>query len=411
MLGWAHWLLMLFYLAAPPAAVGLALTGRASRRRWRTLRILLARWMILGICASIIYGVWLGGSVPIAQMASTCYWAASLLCLLKLLDLAADQVTRICLGVGRGSWLRSDRRSAAYVIRVVIVFIVGLPYMIAAAATYRPGVVVALDPGSLDSESREIQFDSVDGLRLAGLWRPAAHPSNNRSPRWGRQTAIICPGPRAGLAGYPMLSDELLAAGYNILSFDFRGHGYSQGHLVSFGDSERFDVLGAVRWLRDHQGSNAQRIVGVGMETGAAALLGAAADRGTDGQDIAALVVCGGFDRFDALTASAGSEYFIPPLQWLDEHIGLPMACVQTGVDLRAFSPAADAVAIAPRPIMFVHGRRDPIVHFELGQRLYDAASQPKTYLWSNQSTADALEDPEVTAAIKKFLDTAFPML
>ena len=25
---------MLFYLAAPPAAVGLALTGRASRRRW-----------------------------------------------------------------------------------------------------------------------------------------------------------------------------------------------------------------------------------------------------------------------------------------------------------------------------------------------------------------------------------------
>jgi pimeloyl-ACP methyl ester carboxylesterase len=403
---------MAFYMAAPPAAIALVLIGPPVRRHYRTLRIMLARWIILGICASIVYGVWLGGTVPIAQMALTCYWAAGLLCLLKVLDLAADRLARICLGVGRGSWLRSDRRLVAFVMRVAIVFIIGLPYMMAAAATYRPGVVIALDSSALDPGSRQIQFDSIDGLRLDGLWRPAAGGTITvAARRWGRQTAIICPGPHAGLTAYSALCDALQQAGYNLLCFDFRAHGYSQGHLVSFGDAERYDVLGAVRWVREHEGRNSQRIVGIGVETGAAALLGAAADPGPDGQDIASVVVCGGFDRFDALTASAGSAYFIPPLQWLDERIGLPMAALQTGLNLRAFVPADDALAVAPRPIMFVHGRRDPIIPFELGQKLYDAASQPKMHLWTTQTTTDALEDPQVVGAVVQFLDNAAPML
>jgi alpha-beta hydrolase superfamily lysophospholipase len=408
---WVHRLMMAFYLAAPPAAIALVLIGRSTRRRYRALRIMLARWLILGICASIIYGVWLGGSVPIPQMALTCYWAASLLCLLKLLDMAADQLTRISLAVGRGSWLRADRRLVAYAVRVLAVFIIGLPYMMAAAATYRPGVVVPMDQGAIDPASRQIEFESQDGLRLVGLWRPATSAPNGASPLWGRQTAIICPGPHAALDAYPMLCEQLQEAGFNLLSFDFRGHGYSQGHVVSFGDIERYDVLGAVRWLREHEAPDAQRIVGIGVETGSAALLGAAADPGPDGQAIASLVVCGGFNRFDALTASAGSAYFISPLQWLDEHIGLPMACLQTGVNLRAFAPAVDAQAVAPRPILFVHGRRDPIIPFELGQKLYDAASQPKMHLWSPQTTADGLEDPQEITAIIQFLNNAGPML
>jgi uncharacterized protein len=411
MLMWAHRLLMAFYLVAPPVAIALVLINHPTHRRYRALRIMLTRWLVLGICASIIYGVWLGGSVPIPQMALTCYWAAGLLCLLKLLDVAADQLTRIGLGVGRGAWHRSDRRLGAYVIRVLAVFLIGLPYMMAAAATYRPGVVVPLDPGSIDPGSRQIEFDSADGLRLTGLWRPTTAARQGDSPLWGRQTVIICAGPHAGLDAYPMLCEQLQEGGYNLFCFNFRGHGYSQGHLVTFGDAERFDVLGAVQWLREHENQNAQRIVGIGVETGSAALLGAAADLGADGQAIASLVVCGGFNRFDALTASAGSAYFIPPLQWLDEHIGLPLACLQTGVNLRAFSPAADALAVAPRPILFVHGRRDPIIPFELGQRLYDAASQPKIHQWSTQTTAEALEDPQMIATIRKFLDSAAPML
>src|ERR1700685_3623934 len=103
MLMWFHRLLMVYYVVAPPVAIVLMLASRPTRRRYRALRIMVARWLILGICASIVYGVWLGGSVPIAQMALTCYWAAGLLCLLKLLDMAADQPTRIFLGGRSGS--------------------------------------------------------------------------------------------------------------------------------------------------------------------------------------------------------------------------------------------------------------------------------------------------------------------
>ena len=81
------------------------------------------------------------------------------------------------------------------------------------------------------------------------------------------------------------------------------------------------------------------------------------------------------------------------------------------GCEPARFAPAVDAQAVAPRPILFVHGRRDPIIPFDLGQKLYDAASQPKMHLWSPQTTADGLEDPQEITAVIQFLNNAGPML
>jgi len=273
-----------------------------------------------------------------------CYWAASLLCLLKLLDMAADQLTRISLAVGGdrgceriGGWRRMPSRPRRIHHRTSLHDGGGGDVPARCRRPHGPG--------------RYRSGQQANRIRIAGrpaLGRPLA--PGNVGAQW--RFPALGPPDRHYLSRAPcragcisMLCEQLQEAGFNLLSFDFRGHGYSQGHVVSFGDIERYDVLGAVRWLREHEAPDAQRIVGIGVETGSAALLGAAADPGPDGQAIASLVVCGGFNRFDALTASAGSAYFIPPLQWLDEHIGLPMACLQTGVNLSAFAPAVDAQA------------------------------------------------------------------
>jgi fermentation-respiration switch protein FrsA (DUF1100 family) len=258
-----------------------------------------------------------------------------------------------------------------------------------------------------------VSFESTDGLVLSGLWTPAGPAPLQSIPnsRWGRQTLLICPGSRGGRDSYLILAKQFLDAGYNVLSFDFRGHGESDGHIISFGDRERCDVLGAVRWLGDIKAQESGRIVAVGVDTGAAALLGAAADP-KDGRAIAALAVFGCYDRFDDLAATAADLFFLPPLSWMVLHIGVPLACVQTDADLRDFSPAQATLAVAPRPILFVQSREDRFIGFDRGVDLYETASAPKSHLWLDHQTDDeAVDDPTVAGQTLEFLDTAVPML
>ena len=113
--------------------------------------------------------------------------------------------------------------------------------------------------------------------------------------------------------------------------------------------------------------------------------------------------------RFDKLVADTS---FPPFLEWLIEPVGVPLACVQTGADLWDFSPARAAADIAPRPILFVHGTHDPVITFERGQALYDAANAPRSHIWFDDLTDEqAVNDPAIASEARHFLDTAVPML
>ena len=68
------------------------------------------------------------------------------------------------------------------------------------------------------------------------------------------------------------------ACAANVLLFDFRGHGESDGHTVRFGAGERRDVLAAVAYLRERRPGQARQVVGLGVSMGAATLTLAAAE-------------------------------------------------------------------------------------------------------------------------------------
>jgi fermentation-respiration switch protein FrsA (DUF1100 family) len=419
MLQSAHIFLMSLYFVLPPIML-IALFAVARRRGipaaqvWPKVTVAVATSLLLGIAASMIYGLWLGGVVPPLQMALTCYWAAGLICILKGLDFLLDRLARLVFATGAGSWKRRQRRSTAQVFRVLLLFVIGLPYMIAAAATYRPNTVQKDESAWFDAGATRVGFESTDGLLIAGFWTAAPAPLHGDipNPHWGRKTLLICPGSRGGKSSYLALASPFLDDGYNVLTFDFRGQGQSGGQLVSFGDRERRDVLGAVRWLRQNHPMESRRIVAVGMDTGGAALLAAAADPSNQGRALDALAVIGCYDRFDQFAASAARVSFPPPLQWLIVPIAVPLACVQTGADLRHFSPAADAAAVSPRPILFVHGQRDSVITLDRGQSLFDAANAPKSYLWLEDLTNDqATGDRRVANRALHFLNTAVPML
>jgi uncharacterized protein len=207
-----------------------------------------------------------------------------------------------------------------------------------------------------------------------------------------------------------MLSSPLVPAGYNVLIFDFRAHGSSGGQLASFGDLERHDVLGAVRWVRANRPEQAQEIFGVGASMGAAALLAAAAEPSADGRAIAAVAVYGTYDDL-ADMAGTVAQRFPPPVNWLVRHVGMPMASLQTGTNLADFSPARCAQQIWPRPILVIHGVQDEIIDFEHGQRLFNAASPPRSRIWVQQGSHNSIVDDQQTADdVRRFFNEARAM-
>jgi hypothetical protein len=64
---------------------------------------------------------------------------------------------------------------------------------------------------------------------------------------------------------------ELLAGGYGVLAFDFRGSGASAGRFTAVGAVEERDVRAAVRYLVEQQGVPPGRIAVMGLSMGASA--------------------------------------------------------------------------------------------------------------------------------------------
>lgn len=92
---------------------------------------------------------------------------------------------------------------------------------------------------------RDIYFPSDDNLYLNGLWLTREHATCN---------VVLCcgfyPGRKEGLAAFY----HLLPEHCNILLFDARGHGTSEGAFFSrlpfYGADEHKDIIGAARFVR-----------------------------------------------------------------------------------------------------------------------------------------------------------------
>src|SRR5205823_4336360 len=113
-----------------------------------------------------------------------------------------------------------------------------------------------------------VSFDATDGTHLSGWWIPARGPAHSSGGfERGTRTVLVCHGWGANKAKQLTMARFFVPGGYNVLAMDFRGHGESAGQLTTFGDVERRDVLGAVRWIRSIHPEQAHRLFGIGADT------------------------------------------------------------------------------------------------------------------------------------------------
>jgi pimeloyl-ACP methyl ester carboxylesterase len=138
----------------------------------------------------------------------------------------------------------------------------------------------------------------------------------------------------------------LQKAGYQVLLFDFRGHGQSGGSGSTLGGDEAQDVVAALDFLAAQEGVDAKRLGGWGRGVGAYALALAAKKRG----HLRALALDSLYPEARAILAEKlfpGTDPLEAPLSWIaaqefrwlfgPRSAALPMAAVLPELGERSF--------------------------------------------------------------------------
>jgi fermentation-respiration switch protein FrsA (DUF1100 family) len=221
-----------------------------------------------------------------------------------------------------------------------------------------------------EGAAEEVTFPSAaDKMRICG-WFFDAHGSGPGP------AVILCHGVWTGRRECLPLALRFRAAGYNVLCFDFRAHGMSDGRFTSVGHLETNDVLGAVEYLKKRPEVDPTRIGVVGFSMGAAATIQAAARS----SDIAAVVADSAYASFvDAARYCFKLVTRVPHFPIAP--IAMQWAKWIVHVDASQLRPVDVISQISPRPIMVTHGVLDEIVPVRHAYTLFKAAEEPKE-LW-----------------------------
>jgi alpha/beta superfamily hydrolase len=308
------------------------------------------------------------------------------LCLVKLIDRLTFQAIFKLARVPLDAWSRpispnQPRALMSLFAQRLLMLLLVIPYLISLMLVYRPRVFLEDDPKRYDLSYTNATFVSDDGVALAGWWIDAARLPRGTDAElaedWGKRTVVLCHGIGSAKERQLDLARYLAARGYNVLVFDFRGHGESSGNFISYGARERFDVMAAIAWAKSKHPVQAEHLFGIGSNCGAAALLGAAVEKGP-GEQLEGIVLYEPFARFDNLVRENAERILPGPASWLVRYISVPLASLHAGANLGGFSPIESIDQVWPRPVLIVQGRAQTFVAPEQSMDLYQQASQPK---------------------------------
>jgi len=241
----------------------------------------------------------------------------------------------------------------------------------------------------LGAADRMFYFPTRDVYRAAERWEPCpedvafAAPGGPRLHGWlfraggaARGVVVHAHGNAGNLTGHAELSVFLCAAGFDVLVFDYRGYGRSEGAPSRAGTVA--DTRAALDWAAARAPGRAFLF---GQSLGAARGLVAAAERP---ETVKAIVAEAGFTTHRAIgSAALGSGFLLRPLSW-----PLAAALLPAGLD-----PLDALPRLAATPILFVHGTADRVIPHRMSEELHAAARGPKElFLVEGGGHLDALE-------------------
>jgi pimeloyl-ACP methyl ester carboxylesterase len=262
---------------------------------------------------------------------------------------------------------RLSVRRVAVVLAALVVLVWGLaPGVRAFTLVANVAQRAAPDARAAGIPVQEVHFTAADGVRLAG-WLAIASPA--------APTVILVHGFKGGRAQMLPWARFLYAAGYNVLLYDSRGCGASEGWGITLGAREPQDVIGAVRYLRSRPDLTLKRFGALGISLGAGDVLLAAAREPAIAAVVADSAWADERAQIDRMGSVPAGPLALPVLPY-----ELALVDALIGAHLASVRPAAEIGRTAPRAVLLIHSADDQNATTPLaGERqLYAAAGQPK---------------------------------
>lgn len=254
-------------------------------------------------------------------------------------------------------------KTALTILAGFAIFIMLLSFFQSYMIVHPPRRPPIFDPSDYGMSYETVAFESLDGLELKGWFIP-----NNQS----NSLVIVCHGHGANKGDVLFAAKFLHNNGYNILLFDFRAHGESEGYLATLGWLEPNDLKAAINYAKNR--TNPENIGVIGFSMGGTTAIT------TAGQisEIRAVVADSAFADRSKLIRKAVN---LPLL----DYIIVFLAQIQ-GMNMHENLPLDYASEISPSALLIIQGDQDRLVETEDAELLYSKAKQPKE-LWLVENT------------------------
>jgi uncharacterized protein len=222
-----------------------------------------------------------------------------------------------------------------------------------AGALLHPKKTVAAEQGGLPHET--LWFDGA-GVRLHGWWFKAAEPR--------RGTVVHLHGIGRNRGSSVSMAEHWVPRGFDVISFDARAHGDSEGDACTYGYYEKTDVSRVL----DHI-AGSEPIILLGHSLGAAVALQAT------GQDrrVSGVIAISTFS--DLRTVASERAPFFASQGNIDDAFNLAEKQANFRVDEVSALAAAAKITV---PVLLIHGQADKKTPPSHSQRVFAALHEPK---------------------------------
>jgi len=189
----------------------------------------------------------------------------------------------------------------------------------------------------------------------------------------------------------------------NLVFYDHRGHGVSDGAYPTGGILESKDLYAVTDWVKNDKNIPFNRIGWLGCSWGAAACLQA----GAENRDIAFIIADSPFqDWYSAVFERAILEYG-SSIKLLAPSV-FRMVNIKTGVNYKDASTLLAAKKIK-EPVLLIHSKTDPETSstqsVNISKQLQSSKSKFYETEWGNLHTQDVVNDPDkYKVLVDKFL-------
>lgn len=216
---------------------------------------------------------------------------------------------------------------------------------------YYPDSVRYETPDVLGMRYEPVQFTSADGTRLSGWFLPAA---DRKNPKEAKGTVVHFHGNAQNMSTHWRFVAWLPKQDYNVLVFDYRGYGQSEGKPEPKGVFE--DSNAALNYVRSRQDVDPERLFVFGQSLG-----------GTN-----AIAVVGSGNRAGVKAAAIESTFYSYSSIANDKFKGAGLLVSDD------YAASKYVAAVSPIPLLFIHGTADQVIPVEHSKRLLADARGPK---------------------------------